>query len=437
VAERIPDVSLEKKLCAVEVDAPADSRVLFASTGSWPFTTRLAINLAKAGVEVSAACPRNHLLRCTRAVQRLFPYSAHRPLRALEDAIEKSGPQIIIPCDERAVEHVHELHARVNALGKPGRDIAGLIERSLGAAASYPIVSSRLRLLEVAREEGIRVPETRPIRSMNDCAALESGRFPWVLKADGTWGGQGVKIAANPPEAIEIFFQLNRVFGLAQGIKRIVVNRDLFWSQPWRRSRTAIIAQAYVRGIPANSAAFCWQGKVLAAVGVEVLRSEGATKPATVVRLVNNAEMTLALEIIAKRLGLSGFFGLDFVIEEGSGTAFLIEMNPRCTPLCHLRLGRGRDLIGAFVEQLSGQRLPDAPPLTQKDIIAYFPQSLQEPNEYLESSFLDMPHDEPELIRRLLRPGFGRALLSRLSGARKASAWISATGRDTGKDAVQ
>ena len=389
--------------------------VLVTSTGPWPFTAQLAIGLAQAGIGVSVLCPPSHPLLKTRAVTRVFHYGSFRPVRSLLDAIRATSPQLVIPCDDRAVDHVHELYADAQLRGTY---LDALIERSLGHPSSYSIVSSRRRLLEVAREEGIRVPETKPIRTIAECDDLDETKFPWVLKADGTWGGRGVSIAENRAEAKEVFQQLGRVFGLTRALKRAVVDRDLFWSRRGRRSRPSVIAQTYIRGVPANCAAICWRGQVLAGSTVEVLSTEGITKPATVVRVVDNPEMMLAMARIARRLGLSGFFGLDFMIEEDSGTPYLIEMNPRCTPLSHLRLGKGRDQIAALAEELSGQRQPDAPPVTEKDIIAYFPQALQQQSELLESSFLDIPQDEPELIEELLRPSFGRRLAARLESVR-------------------
>ena len=51
-------------------------------------------------------------------------------------------------------------------------------------------------------------------------------------------------------------------------------------------------------------------------------------------------------------LGLSGLCGLDFVIENSSGDAYLIEINPRATPVCHLALGAGHDLPAALLARL-------------------------------------------------------------------------------------
>ena len=347
-------------------------KVLLTDTNRWAHAARIAIGLTEAGCRVSAVCPTSgsHPLLRTRVVQETFPYSGLRPLESLVAAIEATQPEIIIPCDDRGVEHLHELYERARNLGTSGAALANLIQHSLGSPESYSIVSARSDLLRIACEEGIRVPDTKPIKTVEDLKSWQVGRpFPWVLKGDGTFGGKGVRVAHTPREAEKCFLEIAGMYGAKRAIKRAIVNRDPFWLRPWwRHARPAVIAQAHILGRPANCAVVCWRGRVLAGIGVEVVSALGSTGPATVVRVVDNPEMMLAAERITRRLKLSGFFGLDFMIEDGSGLTYLIEMNPRSTPLCHLRLGNGRDMIGALWAQLAGQSLRETPPVTQYTI---------------------------------------------------------------------
>jgi len=395
-------------------------RILLTDTTRWSTGAHLAIALSKAGCQVSAICPRyRHPLQYTSVVRQIFPYSGIRPLESLEAAIEENQPQAIVPCDERGVRHLHELFLRTRREGGSRGSIATLIERSLGSPESYAIVSSRYDLLSVAREEGIRVPDTQPINEVADLKSWEAKQtFPWVLKADCTYGGAGVEIVRRPEHGEQCLSRMTRFFRTTRVLKRLIINRDSFWIRPWwKRNRPAIVAQAYVQGRPANCAVVCWEGKVLAGIGVEVISSAGLTGPASVVRVVHNSEMMDAAERIARRLSLSGFFGLDFMIADGSRAAYLIEMNPRCTTLCHLQLGKGRDMVGALWAQLSGHQIPETLPVTQNDMIAYFPQAWTSNDELLHASFQDIPRDEPELIHELLRPWPDRTLLYRLGDA--------------------
>ena len=330
-------------------------------------------------------------------------------------AIDGTCPEIIIPCDDRAVQHLHQLHAESRISSSAGDKTATLIERSLGSPSSYPIVSVRYSLLEVARQAGLRVPETRPIHKLDDLSSWGAQHdFPWVLKVDRTWGGGGVQIATTLQHAERFFKRIPRFFGTALAVKRLLVNRDPFWLLPSRRrSMPGVIVQSHIQGRPANCAVVCWEGRVLAGIAAEVVSSDKPTGPATAVRIVDNPEMMLCAESIARRLGLSGFFGLDFMIEEGSGTAHLIEMNPRCTPLCHLRLERNRDMIGALYAQMSGKPPRVAPCVTQNESSAYVSDRRYSNGRVLWDSFNDVPFGEKNLIIQLPQSSSDETLVAR------------------------
>jgi hypothetical protein len=111
--------------------------------------------------------------------------------------------------------------------------------------------------------------------------------------------------------------------------------------------------------------------------------------------------MSAAAEKIVRRLNLSGLHGLDFMLEAGTGNAYLIEINPRATQVGHLPLGPGRDLPAALYSAVSGEALQTAPKVTEKDTIALFPQEwIRDPiSLFLQSGYHDVPWAEPELIR--------------------------------------
>ena len=385
-------------------------RILLTDTDRRPYTARMAMALTAVGCQVSVVTTRNSPVQKTRVIQRSFRYSALRPLSSLRYAIATTKPDLIIPFDDRAVEHLHQLHSL------PGtRAVAKLIETSLGAPASFPILTSRHDFLRTAIECGIRVPPTRLMNSFDDLRQWRSEQpLPWVLKADGTWGGRGVRVAHTFEDAAKYFDDLRRPCGLRRGLKRFSINRDSFYLREWWSGRTpSVIAQRFIEGRPANCAVFCWKGEVLAGIAVEVVSAIGVTGPASIVRVIEGPEMMQAAVAIARRLKLSGFFGLDFVLGE-RGASYLLEINPRCTPPCHLSLGSGRDLVCALWTQLSGQMAPAGRIQIKNQMIAYFPQAWLTKSDFLDSSFHDVPEGEPELERELLQPWPDRTLILRL-----------------------
>jgi hypothetical protein len=157
---------------------------------------------------------------------------------------------------------------------------------------------------------------------------------------------------------------------------------------------------------------------VVAYVGADVLSSWTELGASTVVRIVDRPDMRATATRLVRRLGLSGFCGFDFVIENGTETAHLVEMNARSTPLTHLALGADRDLVASMAAILTDQAPLPRPSAAAGDMVSFFPQAWhQDPaSEFLRSSFHDVPWEEPELVRELtMRPWPERGLLSRIA----------------------
>jgi predicted ATP-grasp superfamily ATP-dependent carboligase len=150
---------------------------------------------------------------------------------------------------------------------------------------------------------------------------------------------------------------------------------------------------------------------------VEAIRTRGKNGPATLVKVVEGKEMLEAARVIAQSLGMSGFFGLDFVIENATRIPYLIEINPRCTPPCAIPFGATRNLVVALCGQLAGRISEQEFPEIKEELIAYFPQNPEDLDlnrSYSDSVYVDVPQEEPEFVEELLRPGQSRTALGRL-----------------------
>jgi hypothetical protein len=395
------------------------TKILLTDTNRWPLGPRLAMGFASMGCKVAVICPSpRHPASKTSAVRQTLTYVGAQPLASLRRAIESFDPDIILPLCDRSVQHLHELYAIETAHGKVDSKITQLIEYSLGAPESFPVVSSRYQLLQVARAEGIRAPDMIAIDSAAElelwCAQTAP---PWVIKADGSWGGRGVRIARTMREAQHDWIELSQRPGLLELVKRLSLNRDRGWIlSDWRRARPRVIVQSHINGRPANCAVVAWKGKLLAGIAVEVVQAQGPTEPAIVVEVVEGKEMLRAAAILTEHLNLSGFFGLDFMIEEGTGLPYLIEMNPRCTPPCPMPLGQGKDLLAALLAQVTARPLKERKPVTERSKIAYFPVNwgnavLSSDLGAISSAYYDVPDGEPALVEELLRPWSARSYL--------------------------
>lgn len=397
---------------------------LIVTTTNWVPTARLAAALADAGFRVEALCPSRHPIAKTDSSIRTHAYHGLAPGRSLARAVTAAKPNIVIPGDDLAAEHLHDLHSRPELHTSNSPELNALIETSLGSPEAFPIVRSRAAFMQIAQETGIRVPRTGIIRSKEDLRKwVRDAGLPVVLKADGTSGGDGVRMVRTVADAEAAFEKLRSPVLVARAVKHALVDGD--WTlvaASVKRQRPSVSAQAFVDGREATSTVTCWKGSVLASLHFEVLRKSSGAGHATVIRQIDNTEISKAVETAVGRLGLSGICGFDFMIESTTGCAFLIEINPRATQVGHLTLGAGHDLPAALYSAVSGQPPRPAQPVTENRTIALFPHEwARDPkSEFLRTAYHDVPWNKPELVHACIHR------------SRKQSAWYQ---RDAKHDA--
>jgi hypothetical protein len=228
-------------------------------------------------------------------------------------------------------------------------------------------------------------------------AKTAGARYPLVLKRDESSGGEGVRIVTNAREAERNFLELRRAGGSIKAIMQALDRRDASYLARLLRPDPAIVVQEYIEGRPANRAVVCRRGRVLAGLSVEALKTSGPAGPASVVRVIEAPEMMEATRRLVERLGLSGFVGFDFVIHGGSGQAYLLEMNGRPTPICHISLDGPTDMISALADPFAVTRMV---PNIDGPIVALFPQEIwRDPDSrYLYSAYHDVPRHAAEFV---------------------------------------
>ena len=398
-------------------------KVLIATTARWIPTARVIVALENAGFTINAVCPSGHPLSKTDAVRKIYKYRGLDALASFGEAIAASKPDLIVPGDDLAAQQLHLLYEQEHRKGDAGKPVCALIARSLGAPENFPLLYARAAFIQLAQEDGIRVPKTQVIRNIADLEKWMSAAgadFPVVLKADGSSGGDGVRVVRTLEEANRGLRALQAPPLLLRAAKRALIDRDfaLVWPSLLRR-RSVVSAQTFIAGREATSAVACWKGEVLASLQFEVLNKVASSGHATVLRAIDDAEMSAAAEKIVRRLNLSGVHGFDFMLESQSGDAYLLEINPRLTQVGHLTLGPGRDIPAALFSAVSGQAVCPAPKITEENTIALFPQEWirDSASPFLQSAYHDVPWDKPELIRACVR------------ARRKQRAWYSQQNR--------
>jgi hypothetical protein len=402
----------------------ATAGVLLASTAWWAFPVQIALGFAERGVRVQAICSTGHALRKARVVERCFAYRGLSPLGSMTRAIKAFRPALIVPCDDRAVAHLHALHARCRDRDP---DMAALIERSLGDPRHFEAVQRRSVVISIAQRLGVAAPQMAAIGGRRDLRmTIAHFGLPAVMKLDGTWGGLGVTVVKSAAEAEVTRVAMRRRHSLLVAIKRLLVDRDTFSMFEWlRRPKPTVNLQRFAPGRPATCAVACWKGEVLACSVVEVMRSQNACGASTIVRPIDSPAMVQVVRSMVRELGLSGVCGFDFLIDDVSGSMQLLECNPRATPLCHINLGPHADPLGALAERAFGRVRKTEAAASLPEFIAFFPQcwSLEPGLKLLQTCLHDVPWSEPDVVRELVQPPWPeRGLLARLLNRRRPKA---------------
>jgi hypothetical protein len=234
--------------------------VLVVTTSRWFPTARLAVALTNAGCSVKAICPSGSPIIEITVLDHAFSFRGLAPLKSIAAAIAAAKPDLLVSGDDLATWHLHRLYEASNPKDHRGADTRALIARSLGSPEYFSIVDDRASFMRAAQESGVRVPQTAVIADFRDFETSQIG-FPAVLKANGTSGGDGVRVVRSEQEAQAAFHRLEAPPLLARAIKRAIFDQDTTLLRPSLQQRkSAVNAQSFIAGREATSATACWQG---------------------------------------------------------------------------------------------------------------------------------------------------------------------------------
>jgi hypothetical protein len=374
--------------------------ILIISSTASDTGVRVAKALADTGCNVTVLCSSVHV---SRAVPNLRIVSIQRWKNfrsSMLHALQVTQPAVVIPCDDGSAEELHAIHAT-------HPEWRTLIHKSLGDPAAFAPLDSRAGLLHaLSQTPDVDLPKWHIIdshRAFNNWLAARDFTNPWVLKQEATGGGTGVRIVRQRAGAESAHAELVRRRRLVIRAKRMIIDL-LFGLNTYRfaKPRQQMVAQQYIDGRAANVAMFCHNGEVLSSIEVEVLSRFSEVSPSAAVRRIQHAGMHAAAVAVARQLGLSGFHGLDFILQQGTDRAYLLELNPRVTPTAHFAFDADHDLIAAAARAWSFVYQERT---FHSDTVALFPrQILVDPSSvYLKTAHVDTPIDSPELTARLMQ----------------------------------
>lgn len=354
--------------------------------------------LANAGFDVALLTPRNSLAEKSCFVSRIGHLPDHATpaqwVFAFAAMVRATAPQLVVPCDDNSFRLLQML-----ALSPPEQiqpqiqlQLAALIRKSLGDPGHFRASIDKTLLPAAAETLGVRVPPYAVVSSLAEAEAFAGDRgFPMVLKRRYGFAGQGVAVCADRSELERAFAELTKA--------------DTLDFEPFRDVR--FLAQAYVAGSVVSRSSVAWRGSQLAGTTREkLIKNPPQTGPATVVRFFRQPEVTRFSAALTKGFGMTGFFGIEYIVDDSDGRAYLLEVNRRVTPGASTGELVGVDLCAALHAQLTGAPAsvpPDVPPDFER-IVARFPQEwLRDPtSSALRDYPVDAPWDDPELLEAML-----------------------------------
>jgi hypothetical protein len=409
---------------AATAAAGSPRMLLFALQTSHASSCRWPKAFGEAGFVVAALCGRSSLLRSSQYLRQAYPLHARRlapvVLHDLKAAFRQFQPDLIVPCDERAVQILAYFLRREQAAPRflpPA--LLSCLRVSLGRLETFPDRSMKDATYAVARRAGVAIPESMPVAAEADIT--NAGRafgYPFVLRRSHGASGDEVRICRDHAHAVAAFSRFASRPALLKTALRRMLRSD------WFPQFSAILAQRYIAGLPGMTCAAAVEGRTAAIVTAITVQQKHETGPATVASLAPHPGMAEASGAMIAAFGASGLISFDFALDE-AGNAFLLECNARPTYILHLGPLAGVDLAHGFFEGVNG-RMPPASQFNSAiaRTVSFFPESLAlEPRSGIAGTGThDVPWDDPVLLRAILRKaGFrgaeAEALLHHIGGA--------------------
>jgi Carbamoyl-phosphate synthase L chain, ATP binding domain len=383
--------------------------LIIAFQENWVAIARLPKALQQAGFAVAALCPPNSYLAATKYLDGLFPCCSRRSGRKifnqLKHIVHFWKPEIIVPGDERAVDfllRLVQLHHQAKNEITP--EMLECLRFSFGNFNWQAAAMSKCLTLSQAATLGIKTPKFGSPSSFAEAVHLaEAFGWPVIMKKSSSFGGRGVAFCANQHELAGVYRQYAKPYWKRTLASMYANAQGWELGLNWSASDHGFTVNETIGGTPAAAAVVAVNGKILArSAALKTKCYPDFKSPSSVIQMINHEGIFAAVEKLVGHWKATGFIGFDFMVTQ-EGTAYLIECNPRPTPLSYLGASSGCDLCLAWRHYLTGEEKPPGP-TRRHEFVVHFPNEWQrDPNSpYLQNAYHDVPWDDPPLFRRLV-----------------------------------
>lgn len=373
------------------------SVLLVATATKWLATARMPSALHRAGFDVSLLAPKGSLAEKSRFVHKVGHLADRAsPLEwvyAFAATVKAVSPRVVVPCDDTAFRLL-QLLVRSPTIGmQPAlhANLSALVRESLGDPANYRTSVDKTLLPPAAEALGVRVPPYAVVAGVAEARAFaEAQGYPVVLKRGYGAAGEWVAIASDAGDLARAFSRLAAATTL-----------NLEGSVDAR-----MLIQSHISGKIVLESIVAWDGVVLAGFAREKVMAHSATGPSTVVRCMCAPEVRRFSELLATGLGINGLFGIEYIVDDRAGDAWLLEINRRTTNGIPLGAMINVDLCAALYAAINAEQRTVRGDLAkgEEHLIAHFPQEwLRDPeSRYLRQCRVDAPWDDPDVLEAML-----------------------------------
>jgi hypothetical protein len=374
--------------------------LIVAINEEWVGISRLPGGLAMNGLDVHAICPAKSLLAKTRFLKSSIKYPTFTYSRSVVFyilalfGIFYFKPDVVLPGDEEALKVLQKL--RKFAFAFELRRLFTLLDSSLPSSDVDDILLNKSSFIAEAKKWGVSVPLNIVISNLSELKAAGSqAGFPCVLKADNGYGGAGVIICQNYQELESAYLQRNQPSVMAK-IKS-VLKRFFFISLVDGKSSVSV--QQFISGQVGIAAFLAKNGQVLAYNQMSKHRTyPGTTGPTSVAKSCSYQSVVNFVNLLAKATRFNHFGAIDFIIEQNTEKIYVIELNPRPTPNCHISKAMGANDL---CEALACSLYDNAYSIVHEPsyLIAMYPNELRRDSqsEFVRIGYHDVPENDPDL----------------------------------------
>jgi predicted ATP-grasp superfamily ATP-dependent carboligase len=241
---------------------------------------------------------------------------------------------------------------------------------------------SKVSFSQDAQEAGIPVPRFRVLAEEDDLPRGTWRGTPTVAKAEESLSGSGVRIIHSAEELADV--------------NATMTARPMLF-QEYKTGQVGATAALFDHGKPK-----CWFSYLLRRNWPNPLASASALE------MYWHPEIEATLVRLGEMTEFHGFCGLDWVLDESTGTPFILEMNPRPTPGLYVSHLAGVNFSAAIADWLEGGDSVQRPSETASGMHRMFPQNLfrsiddHDAVEFFQT-FADAPWTDPKLLLSYMR----------------------------------